>query len=55
LAITLIVLSLALNVTLKNVGSNGINADRQRELEKVNKQTGPATTTPPPATQQKGK
>ena len=46
LAIALMVLSLAVNVTVKGGGATTISAEKQKELEQVNKQTGPATTTP---------
>lgn len=49
LAIALMVFCLAVNVTLKSGGSGTVDAERQKTMEQVNKQTGPATTTPPPA------
>jgi len=54
LAIALMVLSLAVNVTLKSGGSGSIDTERQKTMEKVNKQTGPATTPPPAAQPKKG-
>jgi len=46
LAISLMVLSLAINVTVKSGTANGIDAQKQKDMEKVNKQTGPATKAP---------
>ena len=55
LAIALMVLSLAVNVTLKN-GSGSINSGTPKGYEKTMKQNTPATTTPAPgsATPKKG-